>query len=243
MKKLFLIAEFVVALSITSPGVFAQSRSHADLVNEIAKKRTELQKLETSFLAPAEEDGQAYAEFLKQPHTGLIRLLPREKYESEAYKKNEKTLAIRGGGAYYSFVRLTHEFGYGSDIGLESDYLSMADHGMLTKLGDVSLGEITFEQTGARFIATYNPPGEESKARLEYRRFGDGATIDNELYQRRVPVEVNQTYLLRSISYDRSDVLVAFRTVRKEADGSLIIAWKLLKSYPKTALIRNIPEQ
>ncbi len=242
MKKAFVVAGFV-ALSITSPAVFAQSQSRADLVTEIANKRAEIQKLETDFLAPAEEDRAAYSEFLQQPDTGLIRLLPREAYESEVYKKNEKSLTVRGGGAYYSFVRLTHEFGYGSDIEFESGYLSMADHGMLTKLGDVSLEEITLEHPGARFIAAYNPPGEESKARLEYRRFGDGATIDTELYQRRVPIEVNQTLLLRSISYDRSDVLVAFRVVRKDSDGSVIIAWKLLKNYPKPALTRDIIEK
>lgn len=244
MKKIFVAAWFVAALSIASLGVLAQSQSRDELLKEIADKRADLKKLETVFLAPAEEDRAAYAEFLQQPHTGLIRLLPREVYESEVYKKNVKGLTIRGGGAYYSFARLTHEYGQGSDIGLEAGYLSMPDYGMLTKLGDLSIEEITLEHPGARFIAAYNPPGEESKARLEYQRFGDpGAIIDNELYQRRVPVEVNKTYLLRSISYDRSDVLVTFRVIRKDSDGSVIIVWKLLKNYPKPELARNKNEQ
>jgi hypothetical protein len=115
-----------------------------------------LQALERLFLGPSEEDRAAYAEFLRQPDTGLIRLLPREVYESEVYKKNNKTLTIRGGGAYYSFTRLTHEYGYGSDIQLESGDLSVgfagANYGMLTTLGDVPLDEITIEHPSVRFI-------------------------------------------------------------------------------------------
>ena len=32
-----------------------------------------------------------------QPNTGLVRLLPRELYDSEVYKKNKKTLSMRVG--------------------------------------------------------------------------------------------------------------------------------------------------
>jgi hypothetical protein len=34
----------------------------------------------------------------------------------------------------------------------------------------------------------------------------------------------------------RTDVLVAFRVVRKDADESVTIAWKLLKKYPEPKL-------
>jgi hypothetical protein len=173
----------------------------------------------------------------------LIRLLP-----SETYGDNNYYLTLRGGGAYYSFSRLTHEYGYGSDIELQQGYLSVgfagADFGMLTKLGDLRLEEITLEHQGARFMAAYLPPGELAKARVEQRRFaGPGITIDNELYQARVPAEINTAYLLRSINYDTSEVLVAFRVIRKDTDGSLIIAWKLLKNYEKPVLARNMSEQ
>jgi len=54
-----------------------------------------------------------------------------------------------------------------------------------------------------------------------------------------LPVKVNTTYLLRSINYVASDVLVAFRVVRKDSDGSIIIIWKLLKNYPRPKLARS----
>lgn len=257
MKKSFAALLLVAGLSIISINAFAQSESRDDVIKQIETKRAELSALEKRFLAPSEEDRLAYADFLQQPHTGLIRLLPRETYDGDVKlsptrnqgttAKNLKTLTVRGGGAYYSFARLTHEYGYGSDISLSSGYLSVgfagADFGMLRKV-ELPLEEITLEHPNLKFLAGYNPPGELPKARLEQRRFGgQGVTIDDELYQTRLPVEVNSTYLLRSVNYDTSDVLVAFRVIRKDTDGSVIIAWKLLKNYPKPELARNTTEQ
>ena len=246
MTRIFVTLVFLMSLAVASMNVVAQSESRGDLLKEIETKRSELAALEKKFLAPSAQDRADYADLLRQPDTGLIRLLPRETYGDNNYK-NKKSLTLRGGGAYYSFSRLTHEYGYGSDIELQMGYLSVgfagADFGMLTKLGDLRLEEITLEHQGARFMAAYLPPGELAKARVEQRRFGAGITVDNELYQARLPAEINTAYLLRSINYDNSDVLVAFRVIRKDTDGSLIIAWKLLKNYEKPVLARNMSEQ
>src|SRR5690349_10760219 len=107
---------FVFTLSCAI-GASAQSNDRAKLAKEIESLRTELQSKEQEFLAPSAEDRAAFAEFLRQPGTGLCRLLPREKFNGK--------LMMNGGGAYYSFVRLTNEYGYGSDIGLEQDHLSV----------------------------------------------------------------------------------------------------------------------
>ena len=243
MKRMFvttLSLGLLVTLSIT---LRAQSASREDVLKEIAGKRAELQRLEDQFLAPADEDRAAYKEFLAQPDTGLIRLLPREIYESEVYKKNQKTLTIRGGGAFYSFARLTHEYGLGSDLMLEVGYLSVAsagaDYGMMIDLGDISLDEITKDYPAALSLADYAVAKDEPQARVEQRQVQIGRILDGATYKDRVPVKIGTTFLLRSISYDRSDLLVAFRTVRKDTDGSVIIAWKLLKKFPKPELART----
>src|SRR5207247_1124610 len=141
---------------------------------------------------------------------------------------------------------LTHEYGYGSGLELDSGYLSVgfagADYGMLTSLGNVSLEEITSEHPSALFLRTYRAPSEEPQARLEQRRFAAGTTIDGRVYKERFPVETGTTYLLRSINYSDSDVLVAFRVVRKDTDGSVIVLWKLLNKYPKPELARTAQE-
>jgi hypothetical protein len=191
--------------------------------------------LKKGLLAPSKSDRVAFAEFLSLRNTGLIRLLPREVYDSETYY-TKKRLNIRGGGAYYSFADLTHAYGYGNDIELDHNILSVgfagADYGMLTNLGDRLLEEVTLTDPGASFIVDYKPAKGEPDARSEFRRFRTGVTIDGVIYRSRLPVQVGASYLLRSIGYRKSDVLVAFRVVRKDSDGSVIIAWKLLKQYP-----------
>lgn len=238
MKRIY-AASLLIAVS--SLMAFGQIRSRADVLNDIETKRAELAKLENQFLAPSAEDRTAYAEFLTQPNTGLIRLLPREKFDSDANKRSGIT--TRGGGAYYSFSRQTHEYGWAIDIGLEQGYLQTgfggADYGMITKLDGARLEDVSTELPGAIFLAKYSAVANEPEARTEQRRFSTGATIDGVAYKRRLPVEIGATYLLRSITFEEADVLVAFRIVRQDTDGSLIIAWRMLEKYPTPKLARN----
>ena len=166
--------------------------------------------------------------------------MPREVYDWETYRTTEK-IKLRGGGAYYSFFYLSHEYGWGSDLSLERNYLSVgfsgADYGMLTNLGNIPLDNITRDHF--TFISNYKAAHHEKDARKEFRKFQLGEKIDGALYQTRLPCEVGSTYLLRSINYDTSDILVAFRVVRKDTDGSIIIAWKLLKNFGKPELDRS----
>ena len=120
-------------------------------------------------------------------------------------------------------------------------YLIGHFYGMLVKAGDIPLEEITVEHPGLRFLLEYTVPSAETPARKEARKFGEGTLVDGIRYQRRLPVEMNTTYLLRSINYGASDVLVALRVVRKDTDGSVIIAWKLLKKYSAPELVQNNP--
>jgi len=244
MKRFFIVLLAPAVLATLSVAVRAQSSSREDVLKEIAAKRAELQRLEDQFLSPAEEDRAAFKELLSQPDTGLIRLLPRNVYESEVYKKNRQTLTIRGGGAYYSFALLTHEYGYGSDLSLDSGYLSVgfagADYGMMIDLGDVSLDEISTDYPRVLSLLNYAAAKDEPQARAEHRQIQAGRILDGATYKAHLPVKIGTAFLLRSINYDDSDVLVAFRTVRQDTDGSVIIAWKLIKRFPKPALVRAV---
>jgi hypothetical protein len=166
-----------------------------------------------------------HSNFLQQTGTGLIRLLPRETYDGK--------LPIRGGGAYYSFKRKTHEYGYGSDLSLEGGNFMVgfagADFGFLIDLGDIALTEVNTETGGAQYLSSFSPPKKESKARIEQRRSQEGFTEGGWSYKRSVPAQVDHTYIVRSINYRESDVLIAFRVVEIEADGSMCLLWKMLK--------------
>jgi len=208
--------------------------------------------LKKGLLAPSAADRSRFASFLLLKNTGLIRLSPREVYDT--YITHTKSpVSIRGGGAYYSFASRTHVYGYGSAIQLSHNEFSVGfagdDYGMLTMLGDTPLEPITAKDPLAHFIATYKPATTERQSRVESLRFapcwgsctpiGGGLVIDGLHYRSSVPLVENSTYLLRSIAYDYSDVLVAFRVVRRDQDGSAIIAWKLLKEYRVPALKRK----
>jgi hypothetical protein len=67
-----------------------------------------------------------------------------------------------------------------------------------------------------------------------------GFEINGVFYRCWAPAENNATYLQRTIQYDNDDLLVAFRTVREEPDGSFVILWKILKKNPIPHLKHNM---
>jgi hypothetical protein len=204
--------------------------------------------LKSGPLAVAKQDRAVFASFLRTPNTGLIRLLPpgnRTYLGAAPMAPNDQ--------CYYSFANLTHFIGYGSDIVLRNDQLAVGvlafGYGMLTNIGDVPLEQIALSDQRARSIADYKPAVTLEYAREEVERFRNPVILYGGRYQSALPVEVNFTYLLRSINYGkalsgsmgwgrtpsivrRTDVLVAFRVIRRDPDGGVTIAWKLLKRFP-----------
>lgn len=194
---------------------------------QVAMLEGQLKVKETIFLQPDQADFAANAAFLAQPDTGLIRILPREKFDG--------VLSTRGGGAYYSFVRLVHEYGFGSDLSLQQDSFSVgfagADFGFLVLLGATDLNSVTMEHPGVKYPATFAAPLVEAEARQQYQRGGQGFTENGFFYRSSLSKTLNATYALRSIGYGDSDVLIVFRLVREDTDGSLILQWKLLRWF------------
>ena len=146
-----------------------------------------------------------------------------------------------GGGAYYSFKRSTHEYGYGSDIELYSGHLSVGfagyHYGMLLKLGEIDLEDLTPQLPAVRALLEHTSPKTAADARDENRKFATAGEVDGFIFKRRLPLEINTTYLLRSINFPDSDIAVGFRIVRKDTDDSVIMAFKVLKDFsaPKVA--------
>ena len=233
MKKITIATGILITLVLTAASSFAQTQSREDLLKQIEAKRAEVDALEKRYLSASEEDQAKYADFLRQPDSGLIRLVPREKF---GFNNQKKGISVSGGGAYYSFVRRVHDYGQGSEIELSQGVLATGfagyDYGIMTNLGDMPLESVSSESAGAQVIAAHIPPTEEPKIRIEQRRWANGETIDGTSYRSRVPLVVNSTYLLRCISYDRSDVMLALRVVRLDSDDSAIILWKLVKKFP-----------
>jgi hypothetical protein len=230
----FVVSLFLLAFTLlfSAPG-FAQDR--AQMLQEIEDLKKQLKAKEKEFLEPAAQDKTAHAAFLSQADTGVIRLLPREAYQNK--------LLINGGGAYYSFPRLTHEYGHGSDISLEQGYLSVGfagyDFGFLLNLGNVPIEAVNLEYKGVEFLANYTPPSIEPEIREQQRASSRGVQANGFAYQNRIVARKGNTYILRSINYRDSDVLVALRITRQDTDGSLILLWKILKEFPVPQAARS----
>ena len=234
MKKTIAVTTFGLTLIVASLNVAAQTRSREDVIKEIEAKRAEIAALEPQLLSVPDTDREQFAALLSQPQTGIIRLLPRDKYS--------KVLTINGGGGFYSFVRATHEYGYGSDISLEQGMLSVgfagADYGMIFNVGDIPLDKAS-EHPAARALLDYTPPVKEPDIRIQQRQVYNGIEISGINFKNRLSARVSNTYLLRSISFERSDVLIAFRLVREDSDGSFILVFKELKKFPAPDLERT----
>jgi len=220
-----LIVVLFLGLAVT-----AQELTRAQKMQKINELNNQIKILEKDLITPDAKD-------LKQAQMesfNAFRLMPREKYDGK--------LAIRGGGAYYSFAQKTAKYGNGSDIELSQNYLSVgfagADYGFIYDLGEMPLAAVTRETNGANFLAAYNPPTNESEIRIEQRK-AQSYEANGILYKNRVPGVVGHTYILRSINFDRSDVLVAFKIFRKDTDGSLIVFWKNIVNFEAPRFERN----
>jgi hypothetical protein len=235
--NLLLVIFSILCVVMASPARLAQSTDRARLQAEIESLHDQLKTREQEFLSPTDEDRAAFAGFLGGPDTGLIRLLPRPQREEES------KLSIRGGGAYYSFIRKTHEYGYGSDIELQNGYFSVgfagADYGFLANIGNVPLESVNLESPGVEFLSSMKTPYRLAEAREQQKRSSGGFEKDGIIYKRDISAVVGNTYVLRSVNYDSSDVLISFRVVRKDNDGSLILLWRMLRQFPGPSLVRD----
>ena len=211
-------------------GAVAQDRGKTE--KKIASLMEKLRSQEAKLLSVSDEDKATHVSFLRQPDTGITRLMPREKYDG--------FLLTRGGGAYFSFVRLTHEYGSGSELSLEqSNFRVMfagADIGFLTNLGNTLLENVSLESAGVQFLSSFVAPTKLSDAREQQQRTGVGFEANGSAYKANIAAAVNTTYALRSVNYSDSDVIVAFRPIRQDSDGSIVFLWKILKRFPTPVL-------
>ncbi|SRR6266404_815245 len=225
----------------------------AEIQNDLRRNQhsaaIESRIVKKGLLAPSANDRFSSAEFLRTPDAGLMRLLPEKVLDDKTYRTHRE-LRVLGAGSFYSFADHTHAVGYASDVKLENGNLnagfSPIHLGILRDLGDLPLENLTLDDSRVQFLSAYEAPRTLETAQSEASRFRQGVQLDGVLYRSEAPIQVNSTFLLRSITYRHihgSDVLLALRVLRQDDDGSVTIAWKRLKKYraPKRSLNRPGP--
>ena len=199
---------------------------------------------EKKLLAPAAGDQQAYAEFLRQPGTGLCRLLAVNPRLVDAKTLSEKKdLPLAGGGAYYSFTKLTHDLDKWSELRLRDGELQTGftpqSLGILAVVGETALESTNLTHPTVKMLANYAPPSTLPEFQRQAEMIRGGLTTDGVTYKSAVPVMLNITYVLRATSYERADVLILLRVIRQAEDASVTLLWKRLASYPKPVFKPN----
>ena len=236
--KLFLVVVFVF---LFSSFVFNQDtprdqktwdKSREQKLAQIKELNAQINKIVDDLVTPLAPDVQQ----AESEGAQVFRLNPREIYGSFA--------APQGGGCYYSFSEKSHDYQHTAQIELQQGYLSVgfagADYGFMIDLGERGMTDISEETPEVKFLYNYAAPSDEPVARAEYRKL-QKYEAEGFIYKNRFPAVVGHSYLLRAITYSRSDTLVALRIIRKDTDGSLIIYWKPLKTFDKPELKPNDP--
>jgi hypothetical protein len=200
--------------------------------------QTKLTDEQKAILAPSAEDEGAFPSFLGQANRGLVRLLPREKYD------HTTTMPLRGGGAFYSFTRLSHEASPWSDIKLQDGRMSAGVNdltiGLMTVLPDVSLENVSLESPAVKFIMQLPLAGKYPEYKGQVDKYRAGLEADGKIYKSALPALLDHTYILRSTIYDRVDSVIALRVIRIDSDGSVTLLWKLLNRV-KVKKLKDIP--
>lgn len=255
-------------IPITSPRKVAEAENH--LWNRELEKRTQDPfggRVEVSFgqlrsrqkeaikrLQPDKEEQKLYADFLKQPRTGLIRLATEIScyvVDIKELKSNDPclNLLIPGKGAAYSFRHKDYVLESHADLQRAGNEFAVSGSfilGLMTSLGDVPIASVTRQSEAVSAVLQFSPSNRLDDIQKQEKDLTGGITISNVAFKKKLPIQENTTYLLRSIACSakvktasganekevllggekRYDVIVAFRVLKIHSDNSISLLWK-----------------
>ena len=206
---------------------------------------------ELNAVAPETQDLIRFAEFLRQPKTGLIKLMDGKGCIGEHLviaTADCLQYSMPGAAASYSFRIPNYRIEWLADLTFEDKNfkcLGRGVQGILTSLRDVPLETVNLQTSGLNFLVTFKPETENKNMKESRNHFLKGVLKDGFTYRSEWQAIENTTYILRSIAYKgkqtitpdgvevsqvdkRKDIIIAFRVIRKSEDGSMTILWKEL---------------
>ncbi|NNE67969.1 MAG: hypothetical protein HKN33_15505 [Pyrinomonadaceae bacterium] len=211
-------------------------------------------KKETRMLAPENRYTSRYSEFLKNDDAGIFRLIPDQGCDQKgSVSAAPKCLKYNfpGAGSSYSFrlgsyrLRRLADISYFRTTILTRGVLSGA---IFVALGDIPVEAVTLETRGISFLSEYKPAKTAEKALEAAKRFAKGVKNGGFVYGRGVYATPNTTFAMRLIAYrgkylrvedgvkyneldfdKRRDIIVTFRVLDVDRDGTATIVWKILR--------------
>lgn len=240
----------------------AEAKIFRDNIQPIYREPT---KEELKIVAPDAEVAKLFSEFLRQKNTGLIRLIPEKNCGETLNVVNTAPECAKytmpGGGASFSFRTENYRIRHLGDLnytGKNFRAFGTLAHGIFVNLGDISLDKIDLKSAGIDFLAKFEPAADFKEAGEIAVKLDAGIKNETFTYKNLLPAAENTTYALRSIAYQgtimrsiqtltynelevdkRKDVIVVFRVVKRDADGSVTILWKELSNKNAPTLKEN----
>lgn len=221
-------------------------------------------------MAPTAEEKRIFADFLKQPNTGIVRLggtvnckyiLDVTKPDQECYNQY-----IPGGALAFSFRRADYSHIAYSDVKRVNDDFVLPGTfvlGLIATLGDVPIESISDKNALITDLAAFSPASDIDEVAGQDFEIGKGVKVGDLIYRKSVPIREHTTYLLRSVAYrakflnlpkseakrgsldedERSDVIVVFRIVRKGPDDTCLLLWREVARMPSPFLTVDVAKR
>jgi hypothetical protein len=223
----------------------------------------ELPSHEKKLLTVSAEELQKHQAFLRQPDTGLFKLLTIDELRLAIHdvKAQQAFPHLVGLGAFFSFAKRTHNADEWAQIrwkdgafhpaytemkrttvvssgGMAQSFAYTSGYGfaVFTALGNVALEEVTLQQSAVQALTALMPATQYQDFIHQVQQARAGFQIASHRYQSSIPARADTTYVMRAINYKKADVIVVFRVVQQDADGSLHILWRQLKTFSPAEL-------
>jgi hypothetical protein len=217
------------ALAFTFSTLSAQTRQEA--IDKLTALKLQTRAAEEIVLSPESADRLAAA----KENVNVFRLMPMSLYPSEEFS------FVKGGGSVFSFYfGISDQYNsHGGDMRLQRDVIERGlavgenNYSLMTDIGEVGLQQINPSTPGFNTLANLQNVIDHRTLNAKFPD-GRGKNIEVEgvSFNLGLPAIVGHTYLIRSLNRDCYDILAAFQVRRKDADGSVIIFWKMLDQYP-----------
>jgi len=260
MKRFFFFILLVFAAAANLPAQFARTDSEIEWRLVFLKRNVEPlyrkpTRKELEAVAPSRELFVKYAGFLRQPETGLTKLIDdkgcAENTKIVVATENCLKYTMPGAGSSFSFRTETYRISRLADITFTDKSFQASGvllHGIFVNLGDVPLEEVNLQTKGLKYLTDFQPEPDYEKGKAIDLQLTEGVREDGFLYRRGLFIVENTTFAMRSVAYSgkyfravknltynefdydkRRDVIVVFRIVEKDEAGNVTILWKKLR--------------
>lgn len=238
-----------------------RNTSRAAAMQNVANIYRKPNDKEMEILSVDKNDLKKHAAFLRQPQTGLTKLVadrgcaesPNVVYVAEECRKYQ----MPGAGSSFSFREKNYRLRRLSDLTYDAGGFrssGLLSHAILVNIGDATLENISLQTNGLKFLTAFETVTDFEPARQADKKIAEGIESDGFFYSRRAEAKENSTYILRVVAYrgnlyralgglvydeldfdERRDVTVAFRIVSRDAE-SVTILWRILSDQKAPAI-------